>query len=140
MGDKLCLKTGRPEPITALSLETFGGEVYNFLIEDLHCYAVGNVRVLVHNGCPPASNAGRAGKQAQLRAIANDPNTPSRIRGWIQQDLNAIVRGQRSTIRVPYGMNLAHRRGFEAKYGFGYEFSDLQDVMLHRLQHAFEGY
>ena len=54
--------------------------------------------------------------------------------------MNSIERGQRTKIRVPPGENLAHRRGFEAKKGFGYEYSDLQGKDLHDLQHRHEGY
>jgi hypothetical protein len=77
-------------------------------------------------------------------------------RGWIKQELNQIARGKRSNIRLPgssrvreidgqeyggpSGMVLAHRRGFEARKGFGYKYADLQDVTLHKLQHHFEGY
>jgi len=52
--------------------------------------------------------------------------------------MNSIQRGQRSNIRVPPGKNLAHQRGFEAKKGCGYQYSDLQHIDLHKLQH--EGY
>ncbi|MFP4419998.1 MAG: polymorphic toxin type 8 domain-containing protein, partial [Desulfococcaceae bacterium] len=48
--------------------------------------------------------------------------------------------GTRKNVRVPPGKNLAHRRGFEAKKGYGYEHSDLQDIDLHKLQHKHEGY
>ncbi len=41
---------------------------------------------------------------------------------------------------VPQGKNLAHCRGFEAKKGYGYEYGDLQDIELHKLQHKYEGY
>ena len=83
---------------------------------------------------------GRAGKQARLRALGADPKVSSSARGWIQQEINSIERGQRSSIRVPPGKNLAHRRGFEAKKGCSYEHSDLQDIDLHKLQHKHEGY
>ncbi|MFP4309645.1 MAG: polymorphic toxin type 8 domain-containing protein, partial [Desulfococcaceae bacterium] len=61
-------------------------------------------------------------------------------RGWIKKDMNQIKRGTRKNVRVPPGKNLAHRRGFEAKKGYGYEHSDLQDIDLHKLQHKHEGY
>jgi len=87
-----------------------------------------------------ASKMGRAGKQARLRELAKDASIGSAERGWIQQELNSISRGQRSKIRVPPGKNLAHRRGYEAKKGYSYEYSDLQDKSLHDLQHKHEGY
>ena len=54
--------------------------------------------------------------------------------------MNQIERGIRKNIRVPPGHNLTHRRGFEAEKGFGYEYSDLQEIDLRKLQHKFEGY
>ena len=70
----------------------------------------------------------------------NDLKVSSRDRGWIKQEINQINRGKRTNIRVPIGKNLAHRRGYEAKKGFGYDYSDLQDIDLHKLQHRYEGY
>jgi hypothetical protein len=86
------------------------------------------------------AKAGRTGKQARLRELAQDTNVSSADRGWIQQEMNSIARGQRTSIRVPPGNVLAHRRGFEAKNGFSYKYSDLQNVDLHKLQHKYEGY
>ncbi len=99
---------------------------------------------------------GRLGKQPRLRELANDPKLSSADRGWIKQEINQINRGKRPNIRLPgssrkrtingrhYGGQggkvLAHRRGFEAKKGFSYKHSDLQDVNLHKLQHRHEGY
>lgn len=91
-------------------------------------------------GANALARAGRAGKQARLRELANDPLVSSADRGWIRQEMNSIVRGQRRNIRVPFGKVLAHRRGFEARSGYSYRFSDLQDVGLHKLQHKYEGY
>ncbi len=70
--------------------------------------------------------------------------------------MNQIQRGKRSSIRLPGssserdindiayggpgGSVLAHRRGKEARNGYGYEHADLQDVDLHKLQHQIEGY
>jgi hypothetical protein len=84
--------------------------------------------------------SGRAGKQTKLKSLLSDPNVSAADKGWIKQDMNAIEHGSRSTIRVPPGKNLAHRRGYEAKNGHGYEHSDLQDIDLHKLQHKHEGY
>jgi RHS repeat-associated protein len=86
------------------------------------------------------TSVGRQGKQVRLRELVDDPNVSSVDRGWIQQEINSIERGQRTNIRVPPGKNLAHRRGFEAKKGYSYEHSDLQDIDIHKLQHKHEGY
>ena len=86
------------------------------------------------------SNPGRAGKQQRLRDLLNDDKASSADRGWIEQEMNEIDLGKRSNIRVPPGKVLAHRRGFEARKGYDYDYSDLQDVDLHKLQHKHEGY
>lgn len=80
---------------------------------------------------------GRSGDQARLRELANDDKVARHLRGWIRQEINDK---SRTNIRRPPGYQLAHRRGFEARLGFGYRFSDLQTKILHRLQHRHEGY
>lgn len=84
--------------------------------------------------------AGRAGKQARLRELANDDKLGSADRGWINQEMNSIERGQRSTIRNPPGKDLAHERGREAAKGYDYSHSNLQDRDLHRLQHKYDDF
>lgn len=87
-----------------------------------------------------AGQAGRAGKQARLRELANDDKLGSADRGWIQQEMNSIERGQRSSIRNPPGKDLAHERGREAAKGYDYGHSNLQDRDLHRLQHKYDDF
>ncbi|WP_051709931.1 RHS repeat-associated core domain-containing protein [Andreprevotia chitinilytica] len=87
-----------------------------------------------------ASNTGRAGKQARLRELANEDKLGSADRGWINQELNSIARGQRATIRNPPGKDLAHERGREAAKGYDYSHSNLQDRDLHRLQHKYDDF
>jgi hypothetical protein len=108
--------------------------LYDLEVEGAHTYFVGETGAWAHN-C-----LGRAGRQARLRALVDDENLGAELRGWIRQELNAIERGTRSTIRVPPGYQLAHRRGFEARLGYSYEHSDLQTRELHVLQHHWEGY
>lgn len=81
-----------------------------------------------------AKNPGRSGKQPRLREMANDPKLSSRERGWIKQELNQIKRGKRRNIRVPFGREMAHRKGFEAAKGYSYKYSDLQDIGIHRIE------
>ena len=85
-------------------------------------------------------DVGRAGKQARLRELVNDPNLGSADRGWIRQEMNSIERGQRSSIRNPPGKDLAHERGREAAKGYDYSHSHLQDRDLHRLQHKYDDF
>jgi hypothetical protein len=49
IGDVLLLKDQKPARITAVNLRPWSGQVYNFAVDDLHCYAVGENAVLVHN-------------------------------------------------------------------------------------------
>lgn len=85
-------------------------------------------------------SAGRAGKQARFRELANDDKLGSADRGWIRQEMNSIERGQRSSIRNPPGKDLAHERGREAAKGYSYKHSNLQDRGLHRLQHKYDNF
>ena len=85
-------------------------------------------------------DCGRSGKQAKLRSLLDDPNTPKHVKGWIKQELNSIFRKKRRTIRNPKGYELAHKRGMEAAKGFGYEHSNLQLASLHRLQHKYDNF
>jgi RHS repeat-associated protein len=87
-----------------------------------------------------ATKLGRAGRQERLRELAQDDKLGSADRGWLKQEINAIERGQRSSIRNPPGKDLAHERGREAAKGYNYEHSALQDRSLHRTQHKFDDF
>jgi RHS repeat-associated protein len=84
------------------------------------------------------SSSGRSGKQQKLREVANDPKAGKSDKGWIKQEQNSIERGNRKSIRVPPGKNLAHDRGKEARKGNSYKDSKLQDIDLHKTQHRVE--
>jgi RHS repeat-associated protein len=92
------------------------------------------------SAAPPMKGSGRGGKQDRLKELGKDDKVSSADRGEIKRDQNQIARGTRSTIRVPGNKNLAHRRGKEARKGYDYKHSDLQNKDLHRLQHKHEGY
>ncbi len=104
--------------------------------------------VVVHNGdkgpcsggAKKKKKSGRTGGQPRLREIAKDPNTSKADRGWIQQEINAMKRGNRSSIRNPPGKELAHTRGREAAKGYDHMESPsrLQDGDLHSTQHKFD--
>ena len=83
---------------------------------------------------------GRAGKQKKLRSLVDEPKLGTSDRGWIQQEINAIDKGKRKSIRNPPGKDLAHERGREAAKGYGYQHSNLQDRKLHRLQHKYDNF
>jgi hypothetical protein len=49
IGDELLLRDGRILPVQGLRSSPYHANVYNFEVEDLHCYTVGPSGVLVHN-------------------------------------------------------------------------------------------
>jgi hypothetical protein len=57
VGDTLLLKDSERAKIVELTASPSRERVYNFHVEDLQCYTVGDSRVLVHNSCglPPAA-------------------------------------------------------------------------------------
>jgi hypothetical protein len=89
---------------------------------------------------------GRTGKQSRLRELMNDDKLGSAEKGWLKQDANAIIRdrakpigkSKRTTLRVPPGKVLAHKRGFEAAKGYDYRYADIQEKGLHDTQHKFD--
>ncbi|QTD40857.1 T7SS effector LXG polymorphic toxin [Sporosarcina sp. Te-1] len=85
-------------------------------------------------------NPGRTGKQSRLKEIADDNKVSTALRGEIKRDINEIKLGKRKNIRVPQGYHLAHRRGYEARKGYGYKYSDLQTIKSHKTQHKHDGY
>lgn len=97
--------------------------------------------------CGPEAH-GRSKKQQKLRELALDPNQPRWVRGWIRNELRHIATGNRRTIRLPGnsrnsrvpGKELAHGRKTEAKDGYCYLHSDLQDADLHKTQHMIGGF
>jgi len=95
---------------------------------------------IIKNASIVTKSAGRSGKQARLRELANDPKLGKADRGWIKQEQNSIARGNRKTIRNPPGKDLAHERGREAAKGYGYKYSNLQDRKLHRTQHKYDNF
>lgn len=91
---------------------------------------------------------GRSNKQERLRALADDPKQPRWVRGWVRNELRHIETGNRRTVRLPGnsrnsrtpGKELAHGRNTEAKDGYCYRHSVLQDAASHKTQHQIGGY
>jgi RHS repeat-associated protein len=104
-------------------------------MEGLQCARADNMDSLVL-----MLSMGRGGRQPRLRDLANDPLLGAADRGWLTQEINAINRGQRSSIRNPPGKDLAHERGREAAKGYDYKQANLQDRDLHKLQHKYDDY
>ena len=127
-----------PAPVTAMLTRGRGGITSGFVgaLDD----GAGLGKTAGSTAVRNAVESGRAGRQARLRELANDPNLGSADRGWIKQEINSIERGQRATIRNPPGKDLAHQRGREAAKGYDYNHSMLQDRDLHRLQHKYDDF
>jgi hypothetical protein len=56
VGDVLLLQSGEEVPVTGLAVRHERLAVYNFQVEELHCYAVGASGVLVHNNSGEEGN------------------------------------------------------------------------------------
>ncbi|MCJ7933150.1 MAG: polymorphic toxin type 8 domain-containing protein [Chryseobacterium sp.] len=82
--------------------------------------------------------AGRSGKQARLRQLANEPKLGKADKGWLKSEINKVANGKRPSIRNPPGKDLAHERGREAAKGYSYEHSHLQNRKDHRNQHKYD--
>ncbi len=87
-----------------------------------------------------ASSLGRSGRQQHLRNQLNDPSVSRADKGWIKSEIRQIDNGNRSSVRVPPGKELAHTRGREAAKGYGYEHSKLNLSKDHRIQHRYDNY
>lgn len=83
---------------------------------------------------------GRTGKSTRLRDLLKDDKLGSADKGWIQQEVNRTSRNGKTYLRNPPGKDMAHERGREAAKGYGYEHSNLQDRMLHKLQHKYDNF
>ncbi|WP_409290189.1 RHS repeat domain-containing protein, partial [Pseudomonas sp. KCJK8927] len=91
---------------------------------------------------------GRSTKQERIRALADEDKQPAWIRGWVKNDMRHIKSGNRTALRLPgnsrnskgKGKELAHGYNTEAKDGFCYRHSKLQDADLHKTQHRIGGY
>ena len=83
--------------------------------------------------------AGRVGRTNRLLELLKEKQ-PRHIKGWIRQELNEIARKKKTHIRNPKGYELAHKRGFEARKGFGYKHSKLRTKKGHKIQHKVDGY
>lgn len=75
-----------------------------------------------------------------MRELAGDPKVASSDRGWLQNQMRHVERGDQSHIRNPIGKELAHERGREAAKGYPYQYAHLQDKDLHALQHRHDDY
>lgn len=109
--------------------------VFNLTVNGFHTFTVtsGIIHLTVHNsrGCP-VSQSGVRTRQARLRQIAHDPQTPKHIKATLQRQIRLKKR-----LNVP-GYILAHSRTHEAARGCGYQCAQLQTVAGHKAQHRFD--
>jgi hypothetical protein len=80
VGDILLLRNRGPQAVTQLVMRSTRQEVYNFTVEDLHCYAVGSGEVLVHNTAVGCAGAGRSGWEEPEPAARSAEATPELAR------------------------------------------------------------
>jgi hypothetical protein len=78
VGDVVLTREGRTTRVQAVETHPAAVAVYHFLVEDLHCYAVGADGVLVHNAnCPhPSSPAVKTTSQAPTQPAVQQPTAP----------------------------------------------------------------
>ena len=112
----------------------FGAEI------GLIALGISNKNKVIDEAKNVAKKVGRSGKQARLRDLMNDDKIGRVDSGWLKQDANLIRQGKRSTLRVPPGKQLAHKRGFEANKGYGYEHADLKLISDHKIQHKHDNF
>ncbi len=75
---------------------------------------------------------------ARWRDVMNDPNTPSSMRGWLQNQARRVDAGQQVNIKAPPGYELAHRPRFENDSGYDYSHADPMLAADHRgIQHRY---
>ena len=97
-GDVLLLKGQKPARITAVATRPSPGVVYNFAVDELHCYAVGVNQVLVHNECSFVPLEEVEASAAKLKAaddfsanINQGKNFLSKVRKHIDQVRNRLA-------------------------------------------------
>ncbi|ASD81328.1 polymorphic toxin type 8 domain-containing protein [Burkholderia gladioli] len=68
----------------------------------------------------------------------NNSNTPSSMRGWLQNQARRVDAGQQINIKAPPGYELAHRPRFENDSGYDYSHADPMLAADHRgIQHRY---
>jgi RHS repeat-associated protein len=68
---------------------------------------------------------GREFRPETLETFRFDPNQPSYIRGWLNNEARRVEQGQSSGMRTPPGHVLGHKPGMRASEGFDYTNSTL---------------
>lgn len=144
IGDVLLLRSGEQAAITELVVRQAQLLVYNFHVEELHCYAVGGVQVLVHNNylCNNKSIAGKSPSRVRSDIPASwKLEKTNRGHGWKMVDENGIER-----LRYMYpdknGFWLHERTGYFRRLNEKGEWLDVHgkvvkasDILFNQLTH-----
>jgi hypothetical protein len=118
VGDVLLLRSREQVPITALVIRQARLPVYNFQVEDLHCYAVGHAQILVHNNSnddpgdqskDPYNNLGsyqnqKVADNASIKSVAISPTPVTDYAGKPVFAKTSMTAGG-MTITLTPGMN-----------------------------------
>jgi len=84
---------------------------------------------------------GRLVRAARLKELVNDTRAPKHVRGYIKTQMrHRKLNGRKRHLTNPKGFELAHERGKEARKGYNYKHTVLQNVLNHKLQHKHDGY
>jgi hypothetical protein len=141
-GDQLVTDNNLTLPITNIKIVKKHVTVYNFKVKDYHSYYVTNIAVWTHNSCklkPAKKNKGRGGRQQRLKSLADDDRAPKHVRGYIKTQMrHRKTNGRKRHLTNPPGFDLAHKRGYEARKGYNYSYTVLQNKANHKLQHKYD--
>jgi len=104
VGDVLLLRSGEQAAITALVVRHARLPVYNFHVEELHCYAVGHAQILVHNNSLGTSEA------IAKHLVADHPERFGRDLGRIQRLADKVI-ASGVTQETKTGAVISHHNG-----------------------------
>jgi hypothetical protein len=103
IGDKIQSRANDLQKVLGLTIEITETLVYNFLVDDLHNYAVGNSDLLVHNTNSPAKSAHAITRAKQGRPVGNalsDAQNAASQNVFLQEDGRYFVSGPKGRAHV----------------------------------------
>ncbi len=122
VGDVLLLRSGEQAAITEPVVRHARQPVYNFHVEELHCYAVGHAQILVHNNSGSATVADVSGWlrneppsnliPQNLRYFRDELKGPNHLYVWAEPIEVFVINGQK------YVLNGHHRLTAAADVGY----------------------
>jgi hypothetical protein len=102
-GDTIRSRSLDTQKVTALESSTIETLVYNFLVDDLHNYTVGENEILVHNTNSPKRSEHAEIRASQGRPVGNaisDARKASMKDVFIQDDGRYIVVGKKGRVHI----------------------------------------